>query len=571
MEMVFSPLALIVVVVFGLFVLGGIAVVVMLLANSKTRVVGAVLLTIGLLLAAVFGVAVLRYRAVRYDRRQVQEARVMIEMERAAEEVRARESAIRESEPLSPDMNEETPVPEPAAEPAEEVEPTEALGQVEPAPQTEPEKLAAAEDAPVANEDAPVASEKPDKSGNVLRAMARALGKALGDARKQTKGNVPADGGEDSASDVSVKTEVSPATVESEPAAPETEAGDDEAADDQAASETAEEQPPTIPDDREPAAGPGSDETTKTGTVIPAAATPEVAGQNVERPAWVGAPAQRTGDGYRTSVTVGPYMTRQECERALPAALQTAVAEYVDVFIGPRAARRVRLSPQYVTDHVVRESWEETVTVTLDPNRVCRCGRGRGGDRGGLGGDEVRRRLSYRQRRRAVGPTITANEFSQRDSPTGRPAADGNPSRRQGSAGGALGPLAAGGDLCRVVDRPQETVDTRVRRNRLDRLPTGRDDPRRVGRHTLASDDSDGERPGICHWLGDAGVDQRGNRPGQESQRLQLVAAVVAAGTDRHVPAGGVLREASTDLNATVFPGTRPGRRPCRGAGGTVG
>jgi len=370
MEMVFSPLALIVVVVFGLFVLGGIAVVVMLLANSKTRVVGAVLLTIGLLLAAVFGVAVLRYRAVRYDRRQVQEARVMIEMERAAEEVRARESAIRESEPLSPDMNEETPVPEPAAEPAEEVEPTEALGQVEPAPQTEPEKLAAAEDAPVANEDAPVASEKPDKSGNVLRAMARALGKALGDARKQTKGNVPADGGEDSASDVSVKTEVSPATVESEPAAPETEAGDDEAADDQAASETAEEQPPTIPDDREPAAGPGSDETTKTGTVIPAAATPEVAGQNVERPAWVGAPAQRTGDGYRTSVTVGPYMTRQECERALPAALQTAVAEYVDVFIGPRAARRVRLSPQYVTDHVVRESWEETVTVTLDPNRV---------------------------------------------------------------------------------------------------------------------------------------------------------------------------------------------------------
>ena len=276
MEMVFSPLALIVVVVFGLFVLGGIAVVVMLLANSKTRVVGAVLLTIGLLLAAVFGVAVLRYRAVRYDRRQVQEARVMIEMERAAEEVRARESAIRESEPLSPDMNEETPVPEPAAEPAEEVEPTEALGQVEPAPQTEPEKLAAAEDAPVANEDAPVASEKPDKSGNVLRAMARALGKALGDARKQTKGNVPADGGEDSASDVSVKTEVSPATVESEPAAPETEAGDDEAADDQAASETAEEQPPTIPDDREPAAGPGSDETTKTGTVIPAAATPEV-------------------------------------------------------------------------------------------------------------------------------------------------------------------------------------------------------------------------------------------------------------------------------------------------------
>ena len=46
------------------------------------------------------------------------------------------------------------------------------------------------------------------------------------------------------------------------------------------------------------------------------------------------APMGRVDGLYRTTVKVGPWISRQECERALADALRGAVATYADMYLG---------------------------------------------------------------------------------------------------------------------------------------------------------------------------------------------------------------------------------------------
>ena len=59
------------------------------------------------------------------------------------------------------------------------------------------------------------------------------------------------------------------------------------------------------------------------------------------------------------AVSVGPYTTRVECDRELPAALSRAVDKYKQTCLGPGAQGRVRLPLSYVQEHVVKDTYEE--------------------------------------------------------------------------------------------------------------------------------------------------------------------------------------------------------------------
>jgi hypothetical protein len=84
------------------------------------------------------------------------------------------------------------------------------------------------------------------------------------------------------------------------------------------------------------------------------------------RPPWVDAAAEQVGGVYRVSVAVGPYATRGECDEHLIEAVDGAVAQYVEEYLNPLAARRVRL-PENVARDTVKETWEETRQYTVGP------------------------------------------------------------------------------------------------------------------------------------------------------------------------------------------------------------
>jgi len=111
------------------------------------------------------------------------------------------------------------------------------------------------------------------------------------------------------------------------------------------------------PDIPEPAVEASSDEEPAT--------TPEPASPS--RPEWVDAPPERidSGDVYQTSVSVGPFLTRHECDRAMPAALGSAVATFIADYVNPQAASRVSLPNDYIRRNIVKDQFTET--VELDP------------------------------------------------------------------------------------------------------------------------------------------------------------------------------------------------------------
>lgn len=109
------------------------------------------------------------------------------------------------------------------------------------------------------------------------------------------------------------------------------------------------------------------------------------------RPAWVDAPPKLTGGVYRTKVTVGPFATREECDRALPAELLKATNNYVDSFLGEGASRWVNLPPGYIMEsggkhervvnglvipqnsshangsRIYRDQWQEEILASFGP------------------------------------------------------------------------------------------------------------------------------------------------------------------------------------------------------------
>ncbi len=85
------------------------------------------------------------------------------------------------------------------------------------------------------------------------------------------------------------------------------------------------------------------------------------------RPAWVDAPPQVVGGAYQTSITVGPYTTRGECDAKLPDALQESLDHYVDVYLDENTAGRIRLPNDYLQQRVVKEQWQETRQYSVGP------------------------------------------------------------------------------------------------------------------------------------------------------------------------------------------------------------
>ncbi|NLY00525.1 MAG: hypothetical protein GXY83_30895 [Rhodopirellula sp.] len=90
---------------------------------------------------------------------------------------------------------------------------------------------------------------------------------------------------------------------------------------------------------------------------------------NPDQPAWVDASAEQIDGTFRMAISAGPYATREECERELPAAIDAAVDEYARQYLGPKAAGRVALSRDYLRENVVREQWLETRQVSVSPSK----------------------------------------------------------------------------------------------------------------------------------------------------------------------------------------------------------
>ncbi len=86
-----------------------------------------------------------------------------------------------------------------------------------------------------------------------------------------------------------------------------------------------------------------------------------------KKPEWVEMPSGAVDGVYQTTVTVGPYTTRQECDQALAIELNKATDEYVEAYLGPKARGRVRLSPAFLREHVVKAEWEESIRASVGP------------------------------------------------------------------------------------------------------------------------------------------------------------------------------------------------------------
>jgi hypothetical protein len=98
--------------------------------------------------------------------------------------------------------------------------------------------------------------------------------------------------------------------------------------------------------------------------VVPTSAAP-AAEPTPTRPAWVEASPKLVGDVYQVPLAVGPYESRLECDRRLPAALEQAVDEYVRQDLGAEAVGQIRLPRQYLRSHLVSQVWEEQRKVTV--------------------------------------------------------------------------------------------------------------------------------------------------------------------------------------------------------------
>lgn len=86
-----------------------------------------------------------------------------------------------------------------------------------------------------------------------------------------------------------------------------------------------------------------------------------------DRPAWVGSDPHLSEGVYQVAVVVGPYLTREECESKLPEEVQKAIADYVDLQIGPEASRRIQLPWDYVEGHLLKARWEERKEYSVGP------------------------------------------------------------------------------------------------------------------------------------------------------------------------------------------------------------
>jgi hypothetical protein len=89
-----------------------------------------------------------------------------------------------------------------------------------------------------------------------------------------------------------------------------------------------------------------------------------------KRPAWVGQSPTIQDDIYFTSVKVGPYTTRMECEDNLPEALQAALVDYADhsgITLTRQTGGRIGLPPENLRNLLVKDVWQESVQTSFGP------------------------------------------------------------------------------------------------------------------------------------------------------------------------------------------------------------
>ena len=86
------------------------------------------------------------------------------------------------------------------------------------------------------------------------------------------------------------------------------------------------------------------------------------------RPAWIDSIPHREGSDYQVPIVVGPYTTREECDKKLPEELLRAVDAYAVNLLGPRASGRVQLPLDYLQESLIRDTWEERRVFPLSPS-----------------------------------------------------------------------------------------------------------------------------------------------------------------------------------------------------------
>lgn len=86
------------------------------------------------------------------------------------------------------------------------------------------------------------------------------------------------------------------------------------------------------------------------------------------RPAWVDREPQLVDGVYEMPISVGPYLTIDECRAKLPEELHKAVSEYVKRHHpGTKASQQVRLPLDYIQQHLVQAQWEERKQFSVGP------------------------------------------------------------------------------------------------------------------------------------------------------------------------------------------------------------
>ncbi len=80
------------------------------------------------------------------------------------------------------------------------------------------------------------------------------------------------------------------------------------------------------------------------------------------RPKWVNAEPRKQGDVWLMTRHTEPNSTELECDREVPRALQSAVAEYTDLLLGNGQARNMRLADIDV-GKLERDRWVEKRTI----------------------------------------------------------------------------------------------------------------------------------------------------------------------------------------------------------------
>ncbi len=81
-------------------------------------------------------------------------------------------------------------------------------------------------------------------------------------------------------------------------------------------------------------------------------------------PAWVKGELTKKNGVYFLTRQTDPYSTTLECDRDVPAALQSAVSEYAQLLLGNDQAKNVRL-PEDDLQHLERDRWVEPRTIEV--------------------------------------------------------------------------------------------------------------------------------------------------------------------------------------------------------------